>query len=87
MTILSTALSTTPTSAMDLQALEAASFCGTALPPDMAITGPNGPLDIILVALGAITVLLVCIYTVKYLLRPRENNPDHIKRQILRDDY
>lgn len=53
----------------------------------VAAGGPSGPLDLILVGAGVIIVLVVCIYTVKFLLRPRESDPDHIKRRILRDDF
>lgn len=75
-----------PTS-IDTQAQEALNFCSSTQPHHMAAGGPDGPLDIILVALGALIVLLVCVYTVKFLIRPRENDPNHIKRQVLRDDF
>lgn len=74
-------------SAMDSQTQEAVNFSRSMQAHHMAAGGPTGPLDIVLVTLGAIIVLLVCIYTVKYLIRPRENDPSHIKRQILRDDF
>lgn len=47
---------------------------------------PGGWLDYVLVAAGAVAVLLVCVYTVKFLVKPQERDPDHIKRRILRDD-
>jgi len=31
-------------------------------------------------------VVLVLILTVRYFVRPGEQDPDHIKRRILRDD-
>lgn len=78
---------TTLPSAMDSQIQEAVNFSRSMQAHHMAAGGPDGPLDIILVALSAIIVLLVCVYTVKFLIRPRENDPNHIKRQILRDDF
>lgn len=74
-------------SAMDSQTQEGVNFSRSTQGHHMAAGGPDGPLDIILVAFGAIIVLLVCIYTVKFLIRPREDDPNHIKRQILRDDF
>ncbi|MBZ0072843.1 MAG: hypothetical protein WCY26_04585 [Thiohalobacteraceae bacterium] len=53
----------------------------------MAADGPDGPFDIALVAAGVIIVLLVCVFTVRFLIRPQEDDPNHIKRQILRDDF
>ncbi|MDD5242272.1 MAG: hypothetical protein PHG47_11225 [Sulfuricella sp.] len=74
-------------SVIDRHAQEAASFSISVQGHLMAMGGPDGPLDIVLVALGTVIVLLVCFYTVKFLIRPRENNPDHIKRRVLRDDF
>lgn len=48
---------------------------------------PGGALDYILVAAGVVIVLLVCIFTVKFLIQPGERNPRHIKSRILRDDF
>ncbi len=78
---------TAPPSSIDLQSQLADNFCSSVQSHPMAAGGPDGPLDIVLVALGAVIVALVCVYTVKFLIRPRENNPDHIKRRILRDDF
>ncbi len=78
---------TAPPSEIDLQAQMAGNFCRSAQSHPMAAGGPDGPLDIILVALGAVIVLLVCVYTVKFLIRPRENDPGHIKRRILGNDF
>lgn len=78
---------TTRPAATDSQTQEAIDFSSSTQGHHMAAGGPDGPLDIILVALSAIIVLLVCVYTVKFLIRPRENDPNHIKRQILRDDF
>ncbi len=78
---------TTPPSTMGLHAQTTVDFSSATQGHPMAMGGPDGPVDIVLVALGAVIVLLVCIYTVKFLIRPRENNPGHIKRRILRDDF
>lgn len=78
---------TTLRSEIGLPARDADNFCSSVERDPMAAGGPDGPLDLVLVALGALIVLLVCVYTVKFLIRPRESDPDHIKRQILRDDF
>jgi hypothetical protein len=78
---------TTLPAAADLQAQVADNFCSSVQSHPMAAGGPDGPLDIVLVVLGAVIVLLVCVYTVKFLIRPRESDPGHIKRRILRDDF
>lgn len=46
---------------------------------------PGGVLDFVLVAAGTVIVLLVFFYSVKFLLKPQERDPDHIKRRILRE--
>lgn len=40
----------------------------------------------LLTAAGMAVVVLVLGLSVRYLVRPGENDPDHIKRRILRDD-
>ena len=47
------------------------------------MTGTHTALDIVLVALGAIVVVVTTIYTVWFLVRPGETGDEHIKRRIL----
>jgi hypothetical protein len=44
-----------------------------------------GTLDATLVALGVLVVLVTTLYSLLYLVRPRELGADHIKRRILED--
>lgn len=53
----------------------------------MAAGGPDGPIDIVLVLLSVLIVLVVSVYAIKFLIKPREKDPEHIKRRILRDDF
>jgi hypothetical protein len=48
-------------------------------------TEPAGFLDVLIAVIGGITVVLVTYYTVKYFLKPREAEADHIKRRILEE--
>lgn len=58
-------------------------MCGMAL---RSIIGP-GPLDYMVVAIGAAAVMLVGILTVVFFIRPGERHAKHIKRRILRDEF
>ncbi len=78
---------TAPPSATDPHTQEAIDFSSSMAGHSMAMRGADGPFDILLVALGAVIVVLVCVHAVKFLIRPRENDPDHIKRRVLRDDF
>ncbi len=49
-------------------------------------TEPAGFLDVLIAVIGGITVVLVTFYTIKYFVRPRETEADHIKRRILEDN-
>lgn len=46
---------------------------------------PAGWLDYAISGLGAVIVAVVIFYTVKYFVRPRETESDHIKRKILEE--
>jgi hypothetical protein len=48
--------------------------------------GPSGPLDMILVWLMVGVVVLTLFYSVKWLIKPGEKSPDHIKRFILNNE-
>jgi hypothetical protein len=47
---------------------------------------PSGPLDYVIVAIAVVLVAAAAIQTVRRLIRPGEDAPDHIKRTVLRDD-
>lgn len=46
-------------------------------------TGPQAQSDYYIIAGAVILVLLTLVYSLKYLLRPGEQNPGHIKNLIL----
>jgi len=48
--------------------------------------GPQGAADYLLVLVAAVVVVLVAIYAVRLLISPREKDPEHIKRRVLRDE-
>ena len=43
-------------------------------------------LDVVLVAAGVVAVVVTTLYTLLYLIRPRETSDTHIKRRILEDE-
>jgi hypothetical protein len=47
---------------------------------------PSGPLDYVIVAIAVVLVAAAAIQTVRRLIRPGEDAPDHIKRTVLQDD-
>ncbi|MFN4762922.1 hypothetical protein ACKGJN_07360 [Gillisia sp. Q332] len=48
--------------------------------------GPTGTLDYIITWTAVVIVSVTLFYSVKYLVKPKENNPDHIKNSILNDE-
>lgn len=44
--------------------------------------GPSGTLDYIIIWGGVAIVAATLFYSVKYLIRPNENNPNHIKNIV-----
>lgn len=48
--------------------------------------GPQGNIDYIITISAAIIVGLTLIYTIKYLVKPEEKSPDHVKNMII-DNY
>lgn len=48
--------------------------------------GPQGVADLLLVLVAAVVVVLVAVYAVRMLVSPREKDPEHIKRRVLRDE-
>lgn len=49
-------------------------------------SGPQGPLDYVIVLCAAAVVFITFGYSLKYLLRPGERGSDHIKRAILEQE-
>ena len=45
--------------------------------------GPQGESDFIIIAIAIVIVLFTLIFSVKYLLKPGENSPGHVKRMVL----
>ncbi|QEC53168.1 hypothetical protein EDD80_104144 [Anseongella ginsenosidimutans] len=45
--------------------------------------GPESNLDFIIVAAASIIVLLTLAYSLRYLIRPNENGPEHIKNIVI----
>jgi hypothetical protein len=46
-------------------------------------TGPQAESDYYIIGLAVILVILTLIFSLKYLLKPGERNPNHIKNIIL----
>ena len=49
-------------------------------------TGPQGQLDFIIITISAIIVGLTLIFSIKYLVKPGEKSPDHVKNMVI-DNY
>lgn len=75
-----------PTTQHNMRTQQSVAFSSSTHGHDMAQGGQHGVVDIALVVLGVVIVVLVCAYTLKYLIKPREKDPNHIKRRVLRDD-
>ncbi|MFS4493519.1 hypothetical protein [Maribacter sp. 2308TA10-17] len=50
-------------------------------------TGPTGTIDYIITWSAIIMVGFTLFYSVKYLVNPKENDPNHIKNSILKRDF
>lgn len=48
--------------------------------------GPDGNVDYVIVAVSALIVLVTFYYSLKWILKPGEKAPNHIKRTILNFD-
>lgn len=49
--------------------------------------GPSGPMDYFIIW-GSILVVLVTLYlTLKYIIKPKEGNPDHIKNIVTNEGF
>lgn len=49
--------------------------------------GPSGDLDYYIIWGGIIIVAFTLIYSIKYLVSPKENNPDHIKNIVRNEGF
>ena len=49
--------------------------------------GPSGTLDYIIIWSAVIIVGFTLFYSVKYLIRPKENDPDHIKNIVKNEGF
>jgi uncharacterized protein HemY len=45
--------------------------------------GPQGQTDFIIIAIAIAVVLVTLIFSIKYLLKPGEDSPGHVKRIVL----
>ncbi|HET9027147.1 MAG TPA: hypothetical protein VFN07_06435 [Trueperaceae bacterium] len=57
----------------------------TLLPAGHHVADPSGGYEYVLVVAGVIITLLVAVMTIRYVVKPGETAPSHIKRRILRD--
>lgn len=49
--------------------------------------GPAGKFDYIISVVAIIIVAYTLFYSIKYLVKPKEDNPDHIKNIILNQGF
>ncbi|MCK0123839.1 hypothetical protein MWU76_05465 [Gelidibacter sp. F2691] len=49
--------------------------------------GPSGDLDYYIIWGAVIIVGFTLFYSLKYLIRPKENNPDHIKNIVRNEGF
>lgn len=48
--------------------------------------GPSGMIDYVITWSAIILVCITLFLSIKYLIRPQENNPDHIKNIVLNEN-
>ncbi|GJM33337.1 MAG: hypothetical protein DHS20C18_23380 [Saprospiraceae bacterium] len=48
--------------------------------------GPSGTIDYIITWSAVIIVMVTLYLSLKFLIRPKENNPDHIKNIVLNEN-
>jgi len=49
-------------------------------------TGPQSNWDWVIIGIVIVITLFTFVFSLKYLIKPGENNPDHIKQLILSDE-
>ncbi len=52
-----------------------------------AMAATHTPGEVVIVVLGVIVVILTTLFMVRYLVRPGEQQQDHIKRRILDEGH
>ncbi len=50
-------------------------------------TGPTGTIDYIITWSAVAIVSFTLFYSVKYLIKPKETNPEHVKNIVLKKDF
>lgn len=45
--------------------------------------GPESNWDLVIIVTAAVIVALTLIYSLRYLIKPDENNPNHIKNSVI----
>lgn len=45
--------------------------------------GPQGPWDYVIMIASMVIVLVVLVFSIKFLVKPGEKDPDHVKYSIL----
>lgn len=48
--------------------------------------GPTGTIDYIIIAVAAVLVSVALFWSIKFLVRPKEGNSDHIKNIVLNEN-
>lgn len=49
--------------------------------------GPSGNFDYVIMGVALVIVLVTLYLSFKYLLKPKENNPDHIKNIVKNEGF
>jgi hypothetical protein len=74
-----------------VQSVLACTVCGQnqpkALQGIMHGTGTQGNLDFVIITVGVIIVSITLIYSLKFLIRPGEKQPGHIKNIVVDERY
>lgn len=45
--------------------------------------GPTGTIDYVIITVAAVIVAITLFLSIKYLIKPKEGNPDHVKNIVL----
>jgi high-affinity nickel permease len=49
--------------------------------------GPSGTMDFIIIGVATVIVLFTLVLCFKYLIKPQENDPDHIKNIVRNEGF
>lgn len=76
---------------MSVQSVLACTVCGQNQPKALQGithgTGPQSNLDFVIITVGVIIVSITLIYSLKFLIRPGEKQPGHIKNSVVDERY